>query len=141
MSNLVVPDEGKKRNLIGAMGVAGFAPTTVKLFQNNYFPDHATVVASLTEATFSNYSAQSLAGLSVSSSLDASGRAVATFNPVSFTKSGATGNNIYGYYVCDPSGFVLWAERFDSAPISMAVDGAFIQIVPKFTTASQYSNT
>jgi hypothetical protein len=42
--------------------------------------------------------------------------------------------------VVDASGNLLWVEAFD-AGIPLTVDGAFVQIVPTFTDASQFSNT
>lgn len=141
MSNLVVPNLSKVYlTKQAALPAQNFYPATIKLFQNNYIPVAGTVIGDLTEATFSGYAAQALAGGAVSGMLDASGRAVAQWNAVTFTKAGATGNTIYGYYVIDGSGNLLWAERFDSS-IAMNTDGAFIQLTPKFTGMSQFSNT
>lgn len=143
MSNLIVPDDAKIRltKLATSISLTG-GPDKYRLFQNNVTPDHNTTSATLTEATFSGYTSGgvALSGGAVSGSLDGSGRAVATWNSITYTKSGATGNTIYGYYCVDSSGNLLWVERFDS-PIAMTTDGSFITLVPKFTGMSQYSNT
>jgi hypothetical protein len=137
MSNLIVPDTAKKNILtIFSGGITG----VMKLFQNNITPAHNTVYADFTEATFSGYASQSLSGASVAGSLDSSGRGVVTWTALTWTKSGATGNTIYGYWVENSSGVLLWCERFDS-PIVMTADGAFLTLTPKLTDMSQFSNT
>ena len=116
-------------------------PTTLKLFQNNYTPVAGSVIGDLTEATFSGYTAKTLTGLSVSGSLDSGNRAFATWTAVSWTKSGATGNNVYGYYVISAAGALLYLERFDGAPINMMTDGNVLGFTPVFTNKSQFSNS
>lgn len=139
MSNLIVPNDSKKTNMQLILNGL-FIGTKIRLFQNNYTPVAATVIGDLTEATFSGYAQITLAGGAVAGALDAENRAVITWNAVTFTKAGATGNTIYGYYIVDNGGVLLWLERFD-APISMTTDGAFITITPKFTGKSQYVNS
>jgi hypothetical protein len=141
VSNVIVPDVAKIQHMKNALNIAStHYPDKLKLFKNSATLSHATVLSDLTEADFSGYSAYSLAGGAVAGALDGSGRAVASYTAHTFTKSGATGNTIYGYWVEDSTGALLWCELFDT-PIPMTVDGAFIQITPKFTDASQFSNT
>ncbi len=139
MSNLIVPNGSKKTLLEQTAGIAVNVPAFVRLFQNNYTPVAATVAGDLTEANFSGYAAAAPAGGAVAGALDAENRAVATWNSITFTKNGATGNTIYGYYVTEMTGLLLWVERFD-ASIAMTVDGAFITLIPKLTAKSQNSN-
>lgn len=141
MSVLIVPDDSKKILLsLAVIPAATGLPDKLKLFKNNYTPGHTTVSANLVEADFSGYVAGTLSGGAVSGTLDGSGRAFATWSPLTFTKAGATANTIYGYWVVDAGGVLLWVERFDSA-IVLATDGSFIQVTPKFTGMSQYLNT
>lgn len=139
MSLLIVPNVGKK-DLLGVMSGASIAvPTSFRLYQNDLTPGPATVIGDFTVANFTGYANGVLAGVAVAGALDGSNRAVVTWNALTFTKNGATGNTIYGYYVTTGAGNLLWAERFDGA-IPMTVNGAFIQITPRFTFKSEYSN-
>lgn len=139
MSNLIVPDVGKMPLM--AMQVLG-APTfhKIHLWKSPHTPSHATTLADLVEADFGSYASAGLAGPVIAGALDGSGRAVVSWNAVTFTKSGGAPNSIYGYWIDSSAGDLLCVERFD-VPIPMSVDGAFIQITPKFTNMSQYLNT
>lgn len=140
MSNLVVPNVGKQRTLGAISGAYSNTPTTIRLYRNDYTPVAGSSEGSFTEANFTGYTSKSLTAPTLAGSLDASNRAVVTWDAVTWTKSGATGNTIYGYYCLNGSSELLWAERFDT-PISMSTDGQFLTILPKLTDASQYGNT
>lgn len=140
MSQVVVPDVGKKQLLKFLTGEVADIPTFIRLFKNDFTPGPATVIGDFTQADFSGYGAAATANPVTAAALDASNRAVVTWDPVTWTKNGATGNTIYGYYVVDSTGSLLWAERFDGS-IPMTVDGAFIQITPRFTFKSEFSNS
>jgi hypothetical protein len=135
MSNLVIPDVGKKPRATQIL--AGTNYKTAHLFQNNATISHSTVLADLTEATFSGYASIILSGGTVQSSLDGTNRAVTLFNMVSWTKAGATGNTIYGYYYTDGSGNLTGVEKWDS-PETMTTDGQVLQFVPQDTESSQF---
>lgn len=137
MSVLVVPNVAKRILQIYTTGLGPPGTWTIKLFSNNATISAATVLSDLTEATFSGYAAINLSGLAVDASLDAFNRAVATWNPATWTKSGVTGNTIYGYYVIQPGPALMWAEKFDF-PIPMTTDGAYLVITPRFTYTSQF---
>jgi hypothetical protein len=137
MSNLVVPDVGKKPRIQALLDAPNYK--TVHLFKNNATVDHNTVLADLTEADFSGYASITLSGGTVQSLLDASRRAVTLWNMVSWTKSGATGNTIYGYYYKNNAGDLTGVEKWDS-PETMTTDGQVLQFVPQDTEGSQFSN-
>lgn len=138
MSNLVIPDVSKKPR--ATILLAGTVHKKVHLFKNNATISHSTVLTDLTEANFSGYAAVNLSGGAVAASLDASGRAVISWDTVSWTKSGATGNTIYGYYLTDNADLLSGVEKWDN-PIDMSTDGLQLAMTPKDTTASQFSNT
>jgi len=98
-------------------------------------------LAALTEATFTGYAPVVLSGGTVAPSVDAGGRAVLTWNQVSWTKNGGVGNQIYGYWVIDGPGALLFAERASTAPVRMASDGDSLLITPQLTDKSEFSNT
>lgn len=134
---LKVPD-ASERAILATLVTAWGATLDVKLFKNDYQPVDGSVVGNFTEADFSGYAAVDMAGGAVDPANDAGGRAVATWNEVSFTHNGGGVNNsIYGYYVVDGGGNLLWAERFSVAPISQDSNGDQIRFVPKFTGKSE----
>lgn len=137
MSNLIVPDTGKIA--MAKVIVQLHRPNEIHLFQNNYTPDHATSLGLLTEATFGGYILITITTPVVSPVLDSTNRAFITWDQVTFTCTGAPFNTIYGYYVCDDAGNLLWVERFDS-PVPVLVTGVFISLTPKLTDMSQFLN-
>jgi len=48
-----------------------------------------------------------------------------------FTASGPSTNDIYGYFLCNSTGVVMFAERDPNAPINMRTAGASYAIVPR----------
>jgi len=110
----------------------------VRLFKNNYTPVAGSVIGSFTEANFSGYTPGSLGTLAAATTV--SGRASTTAGTANtWTKSGATGNDIYGYYVTDSGGTVLyWAERGSAAPYSMNTNGEGLSVTPTVTQASEF---
>jgi len=139
MSFLIVPNDAKTRLVKLTLGVTATYPLHINLFQNNYIPGPSTLQSNMVGASFSGYSGIVLSGLSVSATLDGSNRALASWSACTWTKSGPTGNTIYGYSVTDSAGNMLWVERFDS-PIPMLSDGAYLVITPQFTGMSQFTN-
>jgi len=113
-------------------------PATLRLFKNNYTPVDGTVVGDLTEADFSGYAAINVTDLGSPSTV--SGRAVTVSAAAKvFTHSGgATGNSIYGYYVTDAGGALLWAERDPAAPAAMSVGGSTYSVTPRLTLATEF---
>jgi len=150
MSNLIVPDVAKIPFMKRAVAVAGYGfavPTKLRLLKASITVNNALTRATCisNEADFSGYPAggSSLTSAAVAASLDGSGRSVASWAALTFTKSGATGNTIYGYWVDDNTAGtpeLLWAEIFDS-PVVLTTDGTFLILVPQFTGKSQFLNT
>jgi hypothetical protein len=141
MSHLIVPDVAKLRRATAILTGTG-THYRMKLFKNNATVDHSTVLAGLTEANFSGYTAGGivLSGGAVSGALDGTGRAVTSYSFCTWTKSGATGNDIYGYWYEDAAGNLTGVEKFDASQ-PMQTDGAILQLSPQDTEASQFSNT
>lgn len=137
VSLLIVPNIAKIQSLTNQLVAGSLYPSKINLFNNSHSCSSTTTTSNLVTATFSGYSQGTLSGLSVAGSLDGFNRAVASWSANTWTKSGATGNTIYGYWVSDSSGNLLWCETFDT-PVPMSVDGAYLVITPKFTFTSQY---
>lgn len=134
MSVAIVPNEGE---LIHAGFIRSALNGSLKLFANNVIPDGATVLADLTEATFSGYAAVALATADFDAVTTVSNKAqiIATAFASFAHNGGGTPNTIYGYYFVQ-SGKVLFAERFDSAKTMSGATDA-IQVKAKLTLFSE----
>ena len=115
----------------------------LKLFQNNITPSLTTILANLTEATFTNYVSKTLTRANWGAATKVSGvspcvnsEASSTYNTEQLWTCGTTGNTIYGYYVVGlTSGRLLWLEKFSSPrPLN---DGDIIRLTPKFRFRTQ----
>ncbi len=128
MSTTIIPNEGE-------VVQAGFIRTAIngnlKLFSNNATIDQATVLADLTEATFSGYAAIPLvtADFAAISTVSNKARLIATAFSTFAHNGGGTSNTIYGYYF-EQSGKILFAEKFDSSRVMDDATDA-ISIKPK----------
>jgi len=107
---------------------------SLKLFVNDVNPAQAGVA--YTEAAGGGYAAKTLSNGSwtVTPANDPSD-AVYAQQVFTFTGALATNTTIYGYYVEDAGGTVLWAERL-IAPFTPANDGDHVDITPKFQMSS-----
>lgn len=105
------------------------------LFKNNHVPDVTDVNGDYTEANFSGYAA--ISALSFGAAfVNPDGKGEVDASPESFTHNGGgTSNTIYGAYVTDDGGDVVYAERF-GAPISMASNGDLITYTARVTAVS-----
>ena len=108
----------------------------LKLFQNNYTPDQATVTASLTEANFTNYVAKTLTRAGWNSAVVVTGDAQSSYGSSAQTWTcGASGNTVYGYWIEGAtSGVALWAERFAVARV--VASGDVLNLTPQFVLSS-----
>jgi hypothetical protein len=107
------------------------------LFQNNVTVSDTTVIGDLEEATFDGYNSQGISGWS--DALAVLPRAMTGANALTWAKIiGANPNSIYGYYVTDLDGNLLWCENDPSAPVAMTTPGNTYTVVPRFTIRSEF---
>lgn len=128
---LNVPDVGE--NLILGMIVNKTAAENLvlRLFKNNITPAESDVAGTYTEATFTGYSAITLTGASWNAPASGS---IAYSAEQTFTCSGASSDNIYGYYVTQlTSGILVYSERDASAPFPISTSGDNIKLTPTIT--------
>ncbi len=103
----------------------------VNLFQNDYQPVPATVLADLTVATFSGYAAEVVAAL-LPAYLDPIGGASAQIGTIQFDHSGGVVSNIiFGFWAENAGGDLIMVGRFEN-PIPMAALGDAIPLDVKF---------
>lgn len=106
---------------------------TCRLFKNNYTPLQSSVVGDFTEADFTGYSAQALTGWGAAY-INGGGDAETDNGAVLFHQTGTgTTNNVYGYFVTDGSGSLVYAERNAAAPVAMDTTGKVYVVSPKLT--------
>lgn len=135
--SLILCNNGKI-SLLSSFDAQQSATLKLRLYQNNYTPVEGSVLGDFTEATFSGYAqATPLVAVDITGP-DGTNRWTITWSQCSWTKNGATGNQIYGYYVLNAANQVLFAERFGAAPIDMTVNGNHLQLTPKLTMKSQF---
>lgn len=108
---------------------------TLRLYRNNYTPLETSVAGDFTEANFSGYVAQALPNFPAANYV---GPQAETVLPAqNFIHSGGgVDNDIYGYYVTDAGGDLLFAERNPLGPFSI-VPGTSYVVVPYHSIKNQ----
>jgi hypothetical protein len=143
---ILVPDEGEVRLLERAIGTV--VPTTtdltVKLFVNDYTPVAATTGTDFTEMSTNDYVAKTVdidgtPEVTITSETDPAGgdMAQAAFDEIVWTFDDTGGaNTIYGYWVEDEDGEVLFAERFAEERV-VGENGDQLLLTINFTNRSR----
>lgn len=138
---LAVPNTGEVRLLeiiVGKSTLAGTPPASpgdeliLHLYVNQVnLADETFTADSFTEASASGYSSATLTGSNWTASTDAgTGVSTAVYSSnITFTFS--VGEDVYGYYVTNNAGQILWAEEFPSAPFALPSTGGEISIKPQ----------
>jgi len=110
----------------------------VGLFQNDLTILRTTTIAQIEPATFSGYvGLRPLQGWTPAALVGE--RAVSRAAPVTWTHDGgAAANWICGYYVVDPSGNLVWAERRPGPAQSMIHAGTVYEVIPQVTLSSLF---
>jgi hypothetical protein len=138
--SIIVPDVGLTPLLEQLLQLASIASYTYHLYTNNYTPIHGSVIGDFTEATsgaFPGYAAQ--AATPWGTPTVASSVATSTAPMLTWTASSMPGSpvTIYGYYVDDGAGNLLWAELFQS-PVVVTNSGDSVNLIPLLTMISQF---
>lgn len=134
---LKLTDQGAYQLFVASLTSYFAGICVLHLYQNNYTPVEASVLGNFTEATFTGYSSVALTSWSLPVLTSPYQQITSAAVPFTVGTVG-TGNNIYGYYVTDGSGNVLWAERDGNAPIAMSTTGAQYTVIPRFSLQSEY---
>lgn len=140
MSHLRTVQDGDKLMLQWITNQFTPGAINIHLFQNNITPAVTDHLAAYTEATFSGYTSVSATGWGAPT-IDGTGHGVTQATPVVFTAFGliVPPQSIYGYYATDSTnGTLLWAERFDTAPVVIALGGSTITITPSLSLITEF---
>lgn len=105
----------------------------LRLYKNDVTPTRLLDRAAYTEADFTGYAPVGFIDWGTSF-IDENVNARTDHDPVVFTQTGTgTTNNIYGYFVTDGAGTVMWfAERNPVAPVAMDATGKTYTVFPRF---------
>ena len=125
------PDVGE--NLALEMIVNRTAPQnlSLRLFINNITPSDTDTAGTYTVATFPGYANITLTGASWNA---ASGGSIAYSAQQTFTCTGTSTNDVYGYYVVQvSSGTLLYSERDTNAPFAIRNNGDEVRLTPTIT--------
>lgn len=92
-------------------------------------PTSSVTIGDISECTSTGYQAATLISnnWTVSQNLT-TGNTSALYSEHSFTF--ATNALVYGYFLTDTSGNLLWLERFPSGPFDVPIDGGAITVTP-----------
>jgi hypothetical protein len=91
-------------------------------------PSSSVTIGAITECSAGGYHAITLISANWTVGQDISGLTSAVYSGQTF--SFGTNATIYGYFVTDTSGNLLWLEKFPSAPFLVPPDGGTITIEP-----------
>lgn len=109
----------------------------VGLYQNDHEPALDDDVGMYSPCTFSGYDGPQLVyGWTLAAMYGVRAKSFAT-ELVWQHDGGPIGNDVWGYYVTDPSGTLKFAERFCDGPFAVERLGRKIKIAPTFATKNE----
>lgn len=137
---LVVPRSGTLL-LARLLGLGPTLSPTMGLFVNNFFPDHNTTMADLTEASFPGYGRSGMGGPAPINP-QADGSAIMLWSPVMFSASSPAAQIAYGYFTVqtDPVTEVVtlaWIERV-APPIDWSIPGQVLMVNPQLVVQTLF---
>jgi hypothetical protein len=114
----------------GSPGGSG-GQRVLKLFSNgNLNPAKTTEIADITELSHPDYTQKTLFGASWTIATSTAGTNTAVYSEQVFNFS--SGVSVYGYYVTNATGSLLWVERFSTTPFVLTGAGE-IAVTPRLT--------
>lgn len=109
---------------------------SLHLYINDITPNAGSTLGDFVEASFIGYLPGQINPWGLPVTVD--GRARSAASAVTFTKTAGSPASVYGYFVTDENGALLWAERDPAAPVPMMADGQTYTVVPRFTWVSEF---
>lgn len=108
------------------------------LFSNDLEPDRTTTIGQITPAAFSGYvGLRPLMGWSPATLLGE--RAVSSGALMTWAHNGGPHSGwVFGYYVVDPSGTLVWAERRPGPAVALFRAGQTYSVIPQFSLGSRF---
>jgi len=126
--SLIVTNAGERLLFEYALGKTAQSTMTLRLFTNNITLTESTLAGALTELSGNGYSAQALTPASWT--ITEGDPTIAQHAQLTFTATGAWGN-VYGYYITNASGALIWAESFQGGAIPISSNGETLKVTPR----------
>lgn len=105
---------------------------TMHLYKNNFTPVHGMILSDFVEADFTGYAAQAITTFG-SSTLTGGFYAQTQAALATFTQSGTSVTcDVYGYYMTDSGGTLVYAELNPNGVVSMSATGLTYVVLPNF---------
>jgi len=125
---IVIPDAALV-NLLLRMAGNGQSGVDFHLFVNNHTVTVATILADMSEATWSGYAAVNVAYTDYTIQSVSAHQGTIIAPPFSWGNSSGTGQTAYGYFVTQTgSAVLLWAANFDSPPATVPNGGGLATV-------------
>lgn len=131
---LVIPNASEVKLLNNLLNISAPTNTILHLYSNNLTPSSTTVVGDVTETASGGYAAITLT--SSSWTVATSGGGITTASYAEQTFNITTSATIYGYYITNLAGDLLWLERFTAAPFQLPGSGGQVLITSQLSLNS-----
>ena len=130
---LRIPNVGEGNMLEIVVNKTAAEDLVLRLFTSNTTPADTDTTATYTQASFTGYTAKTLAGSSWT--VTPGDPSEASYAQQTFTSSASqTAQTVYGYYVIQSSSTeLMWSERFTDGPYVVTNNGDEIRVTPKLT--------
>lgn len=131
---LVIPNVSEVKLLNNLLNISAPTNTILHLYSNNLTPSSTTVIGDVTEVASGGYAAITLT--STSWTVATSGGGVSTASYPEQTFNITTSATVYGYYITNLAGDLLWLERFTAAPFQLPGSGGQVLITSQLSLNS-----
>ncbi len=131
---LVIPNASEVKLLNNLLNISAPTNTILHLYSNNLTPNSTTVIGDVTETASGGYAAITLT--SSSWTVATSGGGITTASYAEQTFNITTSATIYGYYITNLAGDLLWLERFTAAPFQLPGSGGQVLITSQLSLNS-----
>ena len=131
---LVIPNASEVKLLNNLLNISAPTNTILHLYSNNLTPSSTTVIGNVTETASGGYAAITLT--SSSWTVATSGGGITTASYAEQTFNITTSATIYGYYITNLAGDLLWLERFTAAPFQLPGSGGQVLITSQLSLNS-----
>ena len=131
---LVIPNASEVKLLNNLLNISAPTNTILHLYSKNLTPSSTTVIGDVTETASGGYAAITLT--SSSWTVATSGGGITTASYAEQTFNITTSATIYGYYITNLAGDLLWLERFTAAPFQLPGSGGQVLITSQLSLNS-----
>jgi hypothetical protein len=131
---LVIPNASEVKLLNNLLNISAPTNTILHLYSNNLTPSSTTVIGDVTETASGGYAAITLTSSSWTVATSGGGITTASYPERTFNIT--TSATIYGYYITNLAGDLLWLERFTAAPFQLPGSGGQVLITSQLSLNS-----